>query len=91
MLDIIFYKQLTSKLSQLTLSLLPNFQNGLDRISIFRGGYWKRGGDFFLGGGGWGGGGGGVGGVSFYLKYKLKFKVSNDKKKFINKCFSEVH
>ena len=85
MLDIIFYKQLTSKLSQLTLSLLPNFQNGLDRISIFRGGYWKRGGDFFfffLGGGG---------GVSFYLKYKLKLKVSNDKKKFINKCFSEVH
>ena len=90
MLDIIFYKQLTSKLSQLTLSLLPNFQNGLDRISIFRGDYWKRGGDlfffFFLGGGG-----GGGGGVSFYIKYKLKFKVSNDKKKFINKCFSEVH
>ena len=83
MLDIIFYKQLTSKLSQLTLSLLPNFQNGLDRISIFRGGYWKRGGDFFFFGGG--------GGVSLYLKYKLKFKVSNDKKKFINKCFSEVH
>ena len=30
------------------LSLLPNFQ-GLDRISIFRGGCWERGDDLFSG------------------------------------------
>ena len=35
-------------LSDRGLSLLPNFQKeGLERISIPKGGYWKRGGDLF--------------------------------------------
>ena len=49
-------------------------KEGLGRISIFRGGCWERGDDFFPGGGG----------CSFYIKTKLKSEISNYKK-FINK------
>ena len=41
---------------------------GLGRISIFRGGCWERGGDFFQGG------------CSFYIKNKLKSEIFNSKK-----------
>ena len=42
-------------------------REGLDGISIFRGGCWERGGDFFLGRG-----------CSFYTKNKLKSEIFND-------------
>ena len=44
-------------------------RGGLDRISIFRGGCWEGGGDFFQ-----------RGGCSFYIKNKLKSEIFNDKK-----------
>ena len=55
------------------LSLQPNFTKRggggqLDRISVFRGGSWERGGDFFQGG------------CSFYIKIKLKSEIFHDKK-----------
>ena len=43
------------------------------------GGCWERGGDFS--------GGVGVGGCSFHIKNKLKFKIFNDKKSLEAKIF----
>ena len=56
-------------------NLRPDFQKGgeLDRTSVFRGGWWERGCDFFQGG------------CNFLTKDKLKSGIFNDKKKFINK------
>ena len=61
-----------------SLNELPNFRNeGLDRTSIFRGSWWERGGWPFSGG------------VSFYIKVKLKSQIFGAwylmTKKFINK------
>ena len=47
-----------------SLNELPNFRNeGLDSTSIFRGSWWERGGRPFSGG------------VSFYIKIKLKSQI----------------
>ena len=55
----------------------------LGRISIFRGVLQgKRGGFFEVGG--WGGG-------SVYIKNKLKFEISNDKKSLLTKMFFRLH
>ena len=43
-------------------------ERGLYRTSIFRGGCWERGGNFFQRS------------YNFYIENKLKFKLSNDKK-----------
>ena len=45
-------------------------RGGLDRTSVFRGGCWERGSDFFQGGGG----------CNFLTKNKLKSGIFNDNK-----------
>ena len=50
-------------------------KGGADRILIFRGGYWERGGDLFQGG------------YSFYIKNKLKSQIFNEKKLKNKKVF----
>ena len=63
-------------LSAVGLNLPPNFQKHggerLDRISIFRGGYWERGCDLSQGG------------CSFYIKNEIKSEYLMTTK-FINK------
>ena len=61
------------------LSLLPNFQKRrLDRTSIFRGGWWERGGSPFSEGGG---------GI-FRKKDKLKSRILDGKKVYKQEWFA---